>query len=71
MTAEKPDSLDKINAVLKARKFLQLITNAKETPRVPKKLREEAKIILSDFPSGFDAVFMEKGLKIQDERRAS
>ena len=71
MNAENPSSLDKINAVLQARQFLISLTKTKETPRVPSKIRKEAHRLLSNFPSGFDAVLMEKGLQIKNERRAS
>lgn len=71
MTDESIDSIDKINCVLKARKFLQNLIDKKLTPRVPRTVREEAENLLKEFPDGFDAIFMERGLQQKDERKTS
>ena len=42
------------NAVLWARDFLVSLMDPKKTPRVPRKLRVEARHILKHYPSGLD-----------------
>ena len=54
---------DRVNAIEKGRRLLIELTNPKDTPRVPKVIRERAKKILEEYPCGFDFVLIEKGLK--------
>jgi len=40
----------KISAVVSARDFLLRLTNVKETPRIPREVRREAKTLLRHYP---------------------
>lgn len=54
---------DRVNAIERGRRLLMDLTSPKDTPRVPKSIRERAKKILEEYPCGFDFVLIEKGLK--------
>lgn len=41
-------------AVLNTRRFLLALCDPKETPKVPKYVRQQARSCLKHFPSGFD-----------------
>ncbi|TPG24964.1 BPSL0761 family protein [Variovorax guangxiensis] len=45
---------ERSRAVVRTRKFLLSLTDAKETPRVPKRLREQALSILKHYPTRAD-----------------
>ena len=40
----------KISAVVSTRDFLLRLTNVKETPRIPREVRREAKTLLTHYP---------------------
>lgn len=45
---------ERTRAVLQTKSFLYRLMDAKETPRVPKSVREEARRLLKHFPSSVD-----------------
>lgn len=45
---------ERTRAVLQTRKFLRRLLNSKETPRVPKTIREEAHRLLKHYPGELD-----------------
>jgi hypothetical protein len=54
---------ERVNAIEQARRLIIDITEPKITPRVPKSVRDRARAIIENYPSGFDFVLIEKGLK--------
>ena len=54
---------ERVNAIEQCRRLLIDLTEPKLTPRVPKSIRERAREIIENYPSGFDFVLIEKGLK--------
>lgn len=45
---------ERTRAVNHARGFLQSLTDPQQTPRIPKDIREQARIVLKHFPTPFD-----------------
>lgn len=45
---------ERSTAVLQAERFLRRLLDSKETPRVPRELREEAAALLRHYPTYFD-----------------
>jgi hypothetical protein len=52
----------RFNSVECARIFLYNLMDPKKTPRVPKKIRDEARVILKHFPSKGDMEIVSKAI---------
>ena len=51
--------IERTNAVLRTEKFLLSLCNPKETPRVPKSIRVEARRLLRHYPSQYSMKYIE------------
>ena len=54
---------EKVRSIKLTREFLRDLTDPKETPRVPKPIRERALRLMKHYPWGIDEIYIEKGLK--------
>lgn len=54
---------EKINAVLKTKDFLINLLNPKETPKVPKIVREMARDLLKHYPWSTDEIIIKSNLR--------
>ena len=52
---------ERTRAVLQTSEFLKLLCDVKETPRVPKRIRERAGGLLKHFPTAAEVEFAHKG----------
>lgn len=55
--------LERYRAVLSAREFLRALMDPKETPRVPREIRQRAKSVLKHFPSEYEMETVSKKAK--------
>lgn len=53
---------ERLRALINARSFLYDLLDPKETPRVPLKIRRQAKACLKHFPRDFDLARMQVGM---------
>lgn len=51
---------ERFQAIHNARSFMYRLMNPKVTPKVPKKIREEARAMLKHFPHEFDVKYMKE-----------
>lgn len=53
---------ERFQAIHNARSFMYRLMDPKQTPKVPKKIREEARARLKHFPHEFEVKYMEENL---------
>ena len=51
--------IERTNAVLRTEKFLCSLLDPKQTPRVPKSIRQEAGRLLRHYPSRYNMIYIE------------
>jgi len=61
--------IERTHAVLNTEKFLLKLCNPKETPGVPKSIREEARGLLRHYPTKYDLVYTDNSFEPLSEKQ--
>ena len=60
-------SIERTRSVINTREFLFRLINSKETPRVPRYIRENARALLRHYPSKSDLINLNHGHNVFGE----
>lgn len=58
--------IEKYSAMMSAKRFLRALLDPKETPRVPREVREQARRVLKHYPAIFEIAEMEQAEREQN-----